>query len=215
MPSTDLQLVNSHSLPYLLSLPATPPGQAKPLLCFLHGYDEGAPLPIRDALTRHGPLRSGSAVRARAEFIVVAPQLPARGDLWHRHADAVQEIVREVQQAHGVDLERTYLTGFSFGGNGVFDLGLEQSELWRALWPVDPTRVPRHKPQQPVWVSGGEASRYREGGFRSMLGIGTGLSSDTDHCIYLDEGRNHVDTATFAYADDRIYHWLLSHGQPA
>src|SRR5947209_20558179 len=107
---------NEHSgLRYLLRLPPNserPP----PLLVFLHGYDEGAPMPIERALTRHGPLAAGSSPLATAGLIVVAPQLPTRGDLWHRYADAVEEVVRQVRAHYRADPPPTRLTGFSFRG---------------------------------------------------------------------------------------------------
>lgn len=65
---------------------------------------------------------------------MVAPQLPVSGDFWHRHSDDVAAILGEVQTRYGGDQNRSFLTGFSFGGNGVLDLGLAQPDLWRALW---------------------------------------------------------------------------------
>jgi hypothetical protein len=41
--------------------------------------------------------RSALDLRCSLEpFIVVAPQLPTRGDIWHRYADAVRAILRQV-----------------------------------------------------------------------------------------------------------------------
>lgn len=185
-------------------------GRAAPVLCFLHGYDEGAPTPLREGVTRHGPLRAGSAPRAVEEFIVVAPQLPRMGDHWHLHADAVRAIVEEVRAAHGGDARRTYLTGFSFGGNGVFDLALAQPGYWAALWPVDPTRVPRGDPARPVWLSIGAAARRGTAGFIRTLGLQPAGPAPAGDRIYLDEGEDHVGSATRAYRDERIYGWLLA-----
>lgn len=206
-----IHLVEPGTLAYLLSIPETKgDGDATPVLCFLHGYDEGAPAEISGALTLHGPLRPGSAEAATRDFIVVAPQLPERGDLWHRHADDVRRIVAGVQAAHGGDPRRTYLTGFSFGGNGVFDLGLRQPDLWAALWAVDPTRVPRRDPGRPVWFSFGAIARRAKEAFVRALALrpAAGVSPAGDR-LYLDEGADHVGSAALAYADERIYRWLL------
>ena len=54
----------------------------------------------------------------------MAPQLPIAGDHWREQADAVAALVDAVTVERGADAARTYLTGFSFGGNGVFDLAL-------------------------------------------------------------------------------------------
>jgi predicted peptidase len=205
------RVVASHPLRYLLSVPSETAraGAAIPLLCFLHGYGEAAPRDIERALTLHGPLRSSSNPRARQEFIVVAPQLLIGGDLWSRYADVVRQIVSEVRNEHGGDPRRLYLTGFSFGGNGVFDLGGAQPDLWAALWAVDPTRVPAKTPKQPVWLSFGEVSRARKDLSISALDLHPYGEDRRSDRVWLDEGLDHVGSATSAYGDQRIYDWLL------
>jgi hypothetical protein len=211
MQQPDLHLIETAPLPYLLSLPGitAPAAGAWPVLCFLHGYGEGAPMQIHQALTLHGPLQRTSSPVATKEFLVIAPQLPSRGDLWYLYADAVQQIVSQVQARHQGDRARTYLTGFSFGGNGVFDLALKQHHFWAALWSVDPTRVPANDPEQPVWLSSGQISRHLSHDFIRCLGLKP-LHDMPGNRIYVDQGQNHVGTATLAYQDDRIYGWLLS-----
>jgi predicted peptidase len=183
----------------------------RPVLCFLHGYGEAAPLAIEQALRRHGPLRLGTPARALQPFLVMAPQLPRRGDVWREQASAVREIVREVQRECGGDPSRTYLTGFSYGGNGVFDLAALQPDLWAALWAVDPTRVPPRRLERPVWLSIGEAARHSAERFVSALALqpaeASGFAGDR---LFLDEGADHVGSAALAYRDERIYSWLLS-----
>ena len=212
-------LVESAPLPYLVSVPGTSavPAIPLPVLCFLHGYDEGAPTEIRDALTRHGPLRPDSWPGAVERCIVVAPQLPTRGDLWHRHTDAVVQVVAEVQHAHGGDRTRTYLTGFSFGGNGVFDLALLHPDRWAALWAVDPTRPPARPLAHPVWLSVGALARPRKAAFIRAMALRAADESpeggDEDR-LYRDQGADHVGAATLAYRDERIYRWLLARRRP-
>lgn len=217
MPKLDLRLVDASPLRYLLSLPPdpAPAEEAWPVLCFLHGYDEGAPLEIRRALTRHGPLHPESAREATDRFIVVAPQLPTRGDLWHRYADNVREIVAKATEDHGGDSQRTYLTGFSFGGNGVFDLALAQPDRWAALWPVDPTRVPDKDPRRPVWLSFGEISRSRKEKFIRALNLKSQKTTPDGDRLCLDQGQDHTGSARLAYQDERIYTWLLSKRLPS
>jgi predicted peptidase len=212
------QWIESGPLPYLVSVPRSDPPASGfwPLLCFLHGYGEGGPGPIEPALTRHGPLAAGSSPLATVDFLVVAPRLPARGDLWHRHAEAIEQVVRQVLTDHRVDSERVYLTGFSFGGNGVLDLAQKRRETWAALWPVDPTRVPPEDPGRPVWLSSGEISRHFADTFIRRLHLQPDRGSDADaraganDRVYEDRGQDHMGTARLAYQDDRIYRWLLS-----
>jgi predicted peptidase len=127
MDSANPQAAGPGPLPYLLSLPDAAHAETTdtrtahaaparwPVLFFLHGSDEGPPTDMYDAVTRIGPLRPGNDDAGVSNFIVVAPQLPERGDFWPRHADAVRSTVRQVQALHAVDPARIYLTGFSFG----------------------------------------------------------------------------------------------------
>jgi len=184
---------------HLLSVPPGP--GPHPVLCFLHGYDEAAPAPLEQALTRHGPLRPGNPPLVAERFIVLAPQLPFAGDIWHRYAHDLHRLVESTLEAHGGDAERVYLTGFSFGANGVFDLAHFERRAWAALWVVDPTRLPRRPVRQPVWFSAGEVSRHLKDSF-------AGVAVKEKH-IYEDRGDDHVGTAKRAYADERIYSWLL------
>ena len=212
MMTNETSLVESGPLPYLQSIPAgTESRQDRwPVLCFLHGYGEAAPLEIHRGVTRHGPLRPGSSPRAVDEFIIIAPQLPRAGDIWHAHADSVNQIVTRVQRELRGDLQRTYLSGFSFGGNGVFDLAVAQPNFWAALWPVDPTRVPRADPQRPIWLSIGEAARRGKQQFIQAVDLKPAESVPQGDHLYLDEGEDHVGSASSAYRDERIYTWLLS-----
>ena len=192
---------------HLLSVP--PGARSHPLLCFLHGYDEAEPTPLEEALTRHGPLRPGNPACVRERFIVVAPQLPFAGDVWHRYARDVHQLMSDTLERHGGDAARTYLCGFSFGANGVFDLADFEPHSWAALWAVDPTRVPRRPVRQPVWLSVGEATRHYREPFIGALALERASAEPQGRRIYEDRGDDHLGAARRAYADERIYSWLL------
>ncbi len=218
MTDADIRLIDASPLPYLMSTPVSPAAfdETWPVLFFLHGYDEAAPLEIHEALTRHGPLHPGNPSMITEKFLVVAPQLPSPGgDVWFRYADTVRQIVTEVQVLFNGDPHRTYLTGFSFGGNGVFDLGRTQQDLWAALWPTDPTRVPETVLPRPVWLSAGAAARRSESRFVQYLDLTSVTDTVQSDRIYLDQGADHVGSARLAYGDERIYRWLLSRSFPA
>lgn len=203
-----VQLLVKHSLRALLALPA-PALAPAPLLCFLHGYDEAAPADIRAALTRHGPLHRQAPALVRARFAVLAPQLPIAGDVWRRYADEVYELLAEAQREHRLDSRRCYLTGFSFGANGVFDLAPMRPGTWAALWPVDPTRLPDARLVEPAWLSVGEFARRRINGFVDRLHSVPAAEDEAAPRVHLDEGEDHAGCARRAYADVRIYAWLL------
>jgi poly(3-hydroxybutyrate) depolymerase len=210
--NSSLHVVESGPLPYLLSIPrgAWPEAGMWPVLCHLHGRDEGPPTALRDGLTRHGPLRPGSGAAGSDRFLVVAPQLPVRGDLWAGHAEAIRETARQVQALHGGDPARTYLAGFSYGANGVLDVALLHPDVWAALWPVDPTRVPSADPGLPVWLSAGELSRGATAEFVRRLRLQPAGEGTPPDRVLVDDGADHVGTATRAYRDARIYDWLLA-----
>ena len=210
----NLERGNCSGLDYAVRPAALSATSRPPVLCFLHGYDEGPPTELVKAVTRHGPL-GPQASRRTGNFVVVAPQLPVRGDHWHRYADAVHDVVDEACERFDADRSHAYLTGFSFGGNGVFDLAAVGGIPWAALWAVDPTRAPREPLTPPVWLSVGEVTRAGLPRFvKSMQleALGAGRARPR---LYVDEGDDHVGAATRAYADDRIYDWLLRWASPA
>jgi hypothetical protein len=197
-------------LPYILSLPTTPSraDARHPLLVFLHGRDEGAPTDIAAALTRHGPLAPTAHPAARGVFAIAAPQLPVQGDRWLDHAEQVRAVVAEVVRESPIDPDALVLCGFSFGGNGVLDLGLHQPDLWSALWAVDPTRVPAATPGQPVWLSGGSLARPLVGDFLRRLVLVRAEAADASDRVWEDAGSDHAGTARIAFASPRPYAWL-------
>lgn len=215
MTNAELRIIDAAPLHYLLAIPSgTDAAEPRPVLVFLHGYNEGAPTDLQAGMTRHGPLREGNPSIA-GEFIVVAPQLPEQGDMWRGWDDEVRDIVLRVHAQQGGDPKRTYLTGFSYGGNGVFDIALMQPGLWAALWSVEPTRAPERDPGLPVWLSSGELTRRRQSGFTNTLRLERPGTEPFGDRICTDEGLDHVATATHAYQDERIYRWLLERQRPS
>jgi hypothetical protein len=159
MPAPELRVVASAELASLGSIPGAPPETgAIPVLCFLHGTTRVPRWTFAVRSPDTGPLRPASAPLALTRLIVVAPQLPTRGDLWSRYSGPVHEIVLYVQATEQGDPDRSYLTGFSFGGNGVCDLSLAEGDFWAALWSVDPTPPPLDDPGLP---SGSPRARCR------------------------------------------------------
>ena len=185
----------------------------QPVLCFLHGNGEhNGNLTIQEALEMHGPLKNDTDTHEALgdRFIVIFPQLPAPGgNVWGNYADDVSAIVASVQAEYGGDPNRTYLTGFSYGGNGVFSLATKQPGIWAALWAVDQPLKPTPQTRQPIWLSLGdrsrtEVSKLRQQGFQEIK-----KANDNSDKVYIDYGEGHTGTATSAYRDVRSYKWLL------
>uniref|UniRef100_A0A914QLD0 Uncharacterized protein n=1 Tax=Panagrolaimus davidi TaxID=227884 RepID=A0A914QLD0_9BILA len=208
---SDIFHVSTEALPYLISKPwGSPPPDGFPILVFLHGWQEAAPVPIQEAMIKFGPLDVDNPSHVKEQFIIIAPQMPKKGDYWDKFAQAVKDIVVKVQNEEGGDKNRTYLTGFSFGGNGVFEVAVRQPNFWAALWAVDQTRVPDNDPQRPIWISVGIFVRSNLSTFVTKLGLKSAkLNFDADR-VHDDTLRTHIGAAEEAYKDEKIYRWLLS-----
>ena len=118
--------------------------------------------------------------------------------------------MHDVQQQFNGDPTRTFLTGFSFGGNGVFDLALAQPGTWSAIWAVDPTRVPPRRPVMPIWLSFGEIARHRKQIFIDVLDLKPAGVDPSAPGVFDDTGQDHVGSARLAYQSEQIYRWLLA-----
>jgi poly(3-hydroxybutyrate) depolymerase len=152
-------------LRYVVWAPSTYPSETElwPVLCFLHGNGEAEPLDVRQAATRHGPLKPESAQKAADQFVIIFPQLPAPGgDVWRSYAREVRTIVEAVQTRFNGNPKQTYFTGFSYGADGVLDIAPDQKGFWSAVWAVDPTREHTYHPGCPVWLSSGPVPLPKE-----------------------------------------------------
>jgi hypothetical protein len=168
-------------------------------------------LAARSARQQQTPRSSASAHHARAaSFLILAPQLPnPGGDVWPSFANVVEALGRDLAAELGGDPSRTYLTGFSYGGNGFLDLGTRPAAPWTAFWAVDPPHRSAPRVTRPIWVSAG-----REAGPREAHYLGMGLKrpgSSPGSSVYDLVGPGHGAVARTAYADARPYDWLLAH----
>ena len=101
----------------LRCLISVPPGQAPkegwPVLVFLHGAGEDAPLNLPKAMTRHGPLSPGANVLVTGRFLVIAPQLPAPGgNVWGERSQDVDAIAIAAATEFRGNQTQIFLTGF-------------------------------------------------------------------------------------------------------
>lgn len=112
-----------------------------PTILFLHGAGEAGTDGQKPTQVGIGP-----AVRAREAtfpFLVVFPQasdrVPATFGSWlpgQPDAERALAILDEVQREFRTDPRRTYLTGISVGGNGVWHLAAAHPDRWAAIVPV-------------------------------------------------------------------------------
>lgn len=148
-------------------------GHSPPVIVFLHGSGERGDDGGKPTLVGIGPY-----IRARqADFpaIVVFPQAP-EGSEWSGHVGLVFAQLDAATREFNGDRDRTYLTGLSMGGYGVWDVALQAPGRFAALAPicggvrppraerdtlfvaavvhdVDPhTAIARHLHRVPTWI---------------------------------------------------------------
>ena len=157
------------SLPYRLRPPDGWAGNRKvPLLVFLHGSGERG----EDNLQQ---LRSAPSVLCDASLVetypcaVLAPQCPA-GCTWASRShtgsetdvlQAVLQVIDEVlEDDERIDPDRVYLTGFSLGAFGVWELAATAPERFAAAVPIaggGDTSQAHRLAHLPIWAVHGSA----------------------------------------------------------
>lgn len=109
-------------------------GRHPPVILFLHGSGERGDDGVKPTQSGLGPYLRDQAGSFPA--IVVFPQVPENGEWQGQNAKvAFAALDAATREFHG-DASRTYLTGMSMGGYGVWELALMQPRRFAALVPV-------------------------------------------------------------------------------
>lgn len=142
---------------YQVFVPAAAAGDRPPVILFLHGSGERG-----DDNRSQLAVGLGPHVRAHAaDFpaIVVFPQAPAETE-WNQVTDVVLAQLDAATREFGGDPHRTYLTGLSMGGYGVWELALRQGYRFAALVPVCGGLLHPRRPSMAVTGLEDEADPY-------------------------------------------------------
>lgn len=108
-------------------------GRSPPVIVFLHGSGERGDDGGKPTLVGIGPY-----IRAHRDSfpaIVVFPQAPENSG-WSANTDLVFAALDDASREFHGDVARTYLTGLSMGGYGVWDVALQSPGRFAALAPV-------------------------------------------------------------------------------
>jgi predicted peptidase len=155
MPISDHQY-RSHDLTigYKLFLPEKDTGRdnaALPLILFLHGIKmRGNDLSV---LEDYGLIRVAKQNK-RFPYVIIAPQCPANR-FWPDIRGHLLELVEQIVQAHAIDRNRIYVTGFSMGGEGTWDLAANARHVFAAAAPISggyPPGAADRLVAMPVWA---------------------------------------------------------------
>jgi predicted peptidase len=202
-------------LPYLLYEPEKPAdatwGDHYPLVIFLHGIGERG-----DDLSQvavHGPPRLAEAGRA-FPFYLAAPQCPADSS-WVFELDGLRLFLKELVSRLPVDTERIVLTGLSMGGFGTWHLAVENPHAFAGIVPICggaasasglAERIPAIA-HLPVWAFHGAKDdvvpiRLQ----RELVDTLRAAGGSVELTIYPEAGH---DSWTAAYADPKLYEWMM------
>ena len=130
-----------------------------PMIVFLHGADERGEL---NELKNMYPFK---LEENDYEAIVIYP-LCSDDKKWDHIGFKVKGLVDYSIQNYNVDENRVALTGFSFGGSGAWQIGLQYPTTFSCVVPVCPysnRKALTTYPDCPVWVFGSTQDRAIDG----------------------------------------------------
>lgn len=122
-------VTGEHTMPIWWKTYGDAPANGHSLWISMHGGG-GAPARVND-----GQWENQKRLYELEEGIYVAPRAPTdTWNLWHQaHVDVLfDQLIRDMILVHGVDPDRVYLTGYSAGGDGVYQLAPRMADRFAA-----------------------------------------------------------------------------------
>ncbi|WP_152392451.1 carboxylesterase family protein [Paenibacillus guangzhouensis] len=210
------EIVKTVDLQYVVYTPADfdpDAGKKWPLIYFLHGINQrGADIELVKKYGIPNNLEAGEEL----PFIVVCPQCPA-GSFWPLENDGLMALLGEIVEQYPVDRDRIYLTGYSMGGYGTWDLALNYPDTFAAAAPVCGGLIPGRNPESlkslPIWTFHGDQDSVvpiQES--KLVVQALQSMGSSVQFTIY--PGVDH-DSWTETYRNPALYAWFLQHTRAA
>ncbi|MGJ8644961.1 MAG: dienelactone hydrolase family protein [Luteolibacter sp.] len=178
-----------------------------PLCIYLHGASNTG-----SDLTKREP---GASIFASEDFyddrpcIVIAPEAPANTGAFNKISGDIFTLIEHLASNLPIDRNRIYITGYSMGSRGTWDLIMKKPELFAAAVPVG---GPMSKskaasvPKIPIWVHYGELDRKDE--FTALLTAFKEAGNElkfTEH-----KGADHVGFHNQVAKDEEVHEWMFS-----
>ena len=206
------EVYGSGALNYLLFMPANTAAMEQgkyPLILSLHGIGErGNDLQQlkRDGLPRR---LDGNTT---FPFIVISPQCPVSTEWYYDRTDTLLiKLLDQVIAKYPIDAKRIYLTGYSMGGIGTWDLALRHTDRFAALLPIASRAEGSWNicvlKAVPVWAfHGGKDDVVDVLKAETLVKALRDCGGNVQITIYPEAGH---DAWTRTYNDAKIYDWLL------
>lgn len=201
-------------LNYQLFLPkAYDPAAEKewPCILFLHGSGRrGTDIGLLDEYGLNGLAQRLD----HFPFVVLTPQCPPDSS-WIDHREAVLALLKETIRKNNVDATKVYVTGFSMGGSGAWDLAARSPETFAAAIPIsgwfDPDQAERLK-HMPIWNFHGEDDETVPlGKSDEMVAALREIGAPVKFTSY--PGLGHA-VMNITYDKPELFQWLLEHQSP-
>ncbi|MBK9983015.1 MAG: alpha/beta hydrolase [Saprospiraceae bacterium] len=132
---------------------------------------------------------------------------------WDREEDDLMSMIETVIRDYNGDVDRVYLTGLSYGGEGTWYMASKHPKTWAAVcpivaWPHPDLIKPIAQHQIPLWSFAGgrdgSSLRYYYTGMNLLEELG---HKDVRFTVEMDMGH---DVWRRVYAGEDVYMWLLS-----
>ncbi|GMU20465.1 MAG: hypothetical protein AMXMBFR13_05620 [Phycisphaerae bacterium] len=178
-----------------------------PLILFLHGAGERGDDPVK--IQNLGPLKY-AAQHADFPFVVVAPQCPLGSD-WA--PDMLIGVLDEVEKRCRIDRDRVYVTGYSMGGAGTWELAMDYTDRFAAIAPLCGRVIPLLSGnlwRTPTWVFHGDADDVVPlAQSKEMAEILKGMGNENVRFTIYPGADHNIWHRT--YENPELYAWFLQH----
>jgi predicted esterase len=206
------QLRTAETIQYLDLLPPDyDEGSCKkwPVVVFLHGSGGHS-----DKAARTEPIRTYWEQKGGPPFILLQPLAP-NGTVWV--PSQVMEWLEQVLPWYRSDRGRIYLTGFSMGGIGTWNVACRAPRFFAAFAPaagVGELASPSAVKGRPIWVFHGEQDAMPIAPAQAWVEELKQLDPHADVKFTRLPKVDHTNTPQEVYKRADLYEWLLSHRNP-
>ena len=178
-----------------------------PLVIYLHGRGGDVMTPEQPGEAKTFSQEENYRKR---ECIIIAPQCPKDASWDGKNGEAVVEIIGDLVKNLAIDKKRIYLTGYSMGGYGTFQLLGQEPRLFAAGVPIagggDPNRAESYK-NVPTWIfHGAKDPTVNVDQSRKMVEALRKARSEVKYTEYDDGDHGIVGRV---YADPELHEWLF------